>query len=380
VDKKDREYLIDGKRIDLLFTVADYRYIVEVKRDTIGRKDVGQLLEYYARMRHAGNPSNLRMMLVAPSIPDHWRLTLEQCGIRWLEVSCPPTDEGLLADLDREASATFRQMVPPIGERAIAFADRFLRTSLRSVISNFPEYHITPARSRNVKRRDILCFGLDEPDSKPRFTEAGASWAYALEADRMPKKDMPNLSVNALPWGLDVSVNAELLASQRAVQQVINNYPREFDSLVKAHGRLVFQAWLKLEYQKQSFHWFPALTLPAGSWNGGNVLNAIATSKKSFDSLKKIATAWLQANRAGLSQEQISHLEGRNRKADLTLRFVDSIGEASPFWTWSIGQQIEQLNCSYAGLKPLIDLLHGGRPYLVSERLVRGGTGPARSL
>jgi hypothetical protein len=361
VDKKDREHLIDGQRVDLLFTVGDDRWIIEVKRDTIHRKDIGQLLDYYARMRHAGDTSNLRMMLVAPSIPEYLRSTLEEFRIRYVEVSCPPTDERLLADLDREASATFIQMVPPICEPAIAFADRFLRTSLQSVISNFPEYQIVPGKTRNARRQNILCFGLDEPNFKPRFTEAGASWAYALrKTGRKTKEDMPNLSVNALPWGLDVSVNAELLTSQRAVQHAINRFPKEFDSLVEAHGRLVFQAWFKLEHQKRSFHWFPAQTLPPGAWNGRNVLNTIATTGKCFDSLKKTATAWLQANRAGLSQEQISHLVGKNRKADLALRFVDSIKETSPFWMWSIGQQIEQLNCSYAGLKPLIDFLHGG--------------------
>lgn len=213
IEARDREYLVEGKRVDLLFAVGGFRYIVEVKRDTIRRQDVGQVMEYYGRMRGSENSSDLRMMLVAPSIPDYWKISLKEFGIWCMEISHTPSgneevdkvvraarlqeyrqraDERLLADYERASSVTFRQMVPPVDPRSMAFAHHFLRGSFESVFVNFPDYQVVPVQMRNVNHPNILCFGFDEPDTKPAFSKGGAWWAYALgETDRMPKNDKP---------------------------------------------------------------------------------------------------------------------------------------------------------------------------------------------
>jgi hypothetical protein len=51
INRKRREVFIEGRRIDLLFEVDGVQYIVELKRDTIRREDIGQLFEYYELMR-----------------------------------------------------------------------------------------------------------------------------------------------------------------------------------------------------------------------------------------------------------------------------------------------------------------------------------------
>jgi hypothetical protein len=40
----------------------------------------------------------------------------------------------------------------------------------------------------------------------------------------MPKHDVPNISVNALPWGLDFAVNAELHTSQQVMRDRIASH------------------------------------------------------------------------------------------------------------------------------------------------------------
>ena len=47
VSQRRREVYIEGRRVDLLFEVDGTQYIIELKRDTIKREDVGQVCEYY---------------------------------------------------------------------------------------------------------------------------------------------------------------------------------------------------------------------------------------------------------------------------------------------------------------------------------------------
>ena len=65
-------------------------YIIELKRDTIRREDIGQVFEYYGLMRQSNETANFKMILVAPSIPAYRRIPLEEFGIRWVEVSHRP--------------------------------------------------------------------------------------------------------------------------------------------------------------------------------------------------------------------------------------------------------------------------------------------------
>jgi hypothetical protein len=53
INRKRREVFIEGWRTDLLFEVDGVQYIVELKRDTIPREDIGQVFEYYGLMRQS---------------------------------------------------------------------------------------------------------------------------------------------------------------------------------------------------------------------------------------------------------------------------------------------------------------------------------------
>ena len=90
VQEKAREYLIHGKRIDLLFVVDDLRYIVEIKAVPIARDHIGQIVEYYGLMKEYLKETNLRMILVSPSIPKWRSVFLEELGIQCFEIKKIP--------------------------------------------------------------------------------------------------------------------------------------------------------------------------------------------------------------------------------------------------------------------------------------------------
>ena len=75
VQEKAREYTIHGKRIDHQFVVDGMRYIVELKGIPLQRDHIGQVVEYYGFMKSYLNEANLRMVLVAPQVPE-WRASL----------------------------------------------------------------------------------------------------------------------------------------------------------------------------------------------------------------------------------------------------------------------------------------------------------------
>lgn len=82
IQEKAKEYLIKGKRIDLLFRVCDVRFIVEVKNTAIKREHIGQLVEYYGLMKEYLNEAKLKMILVAPVIENWQKTYLEELGIK----------------------------------------------------------------------------------------------------------------------------------------------------------------------------------------------------------------------------------------------------------------------------------------------------------
>src|SRR5262245_5237492 len=69
-------------KVDLLFEDrARRKVVIELKRDSVAREDVGQLLEY------AGLISNSRVILAAPHIASALKTSFEHYGIEYIEFS-----------------------------------------------------------------------------------------------------------------------------------------------------------------------------------------------------------------------------------------------------------------------------------------------------
>jgi hypothetical protein len=377
VNQKRREVYIEGRRIDLLFEVDEIQYIIELKRSTINREDIGQVLEYYGLMRRTKPTASFRMVLVAPSIPDYRRIPLEEMGIRCVEVLRPPEStqeriklqeisarqqKGKRLELAREVrplnleQLRFEDLLPPVNARSMQISHKLLTDALPFVQKSYSEYEIRPIKMVKPNQPDVLCVPADRTGSEHKLTGAGAWWAYSFgHSDEMPKNDVPNISVNALPWGLDFAVNAELLTSQKVMRDRIATAPQRFDQLVAEHGNLRGQAWLKFEFQPRLYYWVLLPQLPVGTLTGQDLLNLYHCSEVNFQSLRTVWIDWIKKHSQKLTAAQIGHLDGMSRNLNLALRLVYSFEKDNEVWSLPYQEQELRFESEYLKLKPLIE-------------------------
>jgi hypothetical protein len=82
-----RQVSIKGKFIDLLFKDKHRgRLIVELKRGTVLRKDIGQLMDYEGELLFPDDPT-VRVMLVGNRVPPNFGRSLDHHGLEWREFS-----------------------------------------------------------------------------------------------------------------------------------------------------------------------------------------------------------------------------------------------------------------------------------------------------
>lgn len=80
-----RQVSIKGKYIDLLFKdKRGERLIVELKRGTVLRKDIGQLMDYEGELLFPDDPT-VRVMLIGNRVPPSFARSLEHHGLEWKE-------------------------------------------------------------------------------------------------------------------------------------------------------------------------------------------------------------------------------------------------------------------------------------------------------
>lgn len=377
VNQKRREVYIEGRRIDLLFEVDRIQYIIELKRGTIKREDIGQVFEYYGLMRRSKPTARFRMVLVAPSIPDYRRIPLEEMGIRCVEVPRLPESaqeriklqeisakqqKGKRVELSREVrplnleQLRFEDLLPPVNARSMQISHKLLTDALPSVQKSYSEYEIRPIKMVKPNQPDVLCVPVDGIDSQRRLIGAGAWWAYSFgHSDQMPKNDVPNISVWALSWGLDFAINAELRTSQKVMRDRVSTAPQRFDQLVAEHGNLRLQAWLKFEFQPRLYYWVLLPQLPAGTWTSHDLLNLYHRSEVNFETLRMDWISWIKKHSEKLTAAQISHLDGMSRNLNLALRLVYSFEKDNEVWSLPYQEQELRFESEYLKLKPLIE-------------------------
>jgi hypothetical protein len=384
VQEKQREYSIQGKRIDLLFRVDGVRYIVELKRNTIERDHIGQIVEYYGLMREALHKEQIRMILVAPKIPAFRKVYLEELGIRCVEVpmplEAPRISHQLMAEsvsyrkafdarqsLDHlfpEGSPiSYSELSQPATPLALAMTHRVLRDSLESVRRAFSGYETVPIRMVHPNSPDQIAWPAPVTlDQTPRFLRGGAWWAYAFgQSDTMPKNDVPNISIASMPGSLDLTVNSELQTSQRVLISQITKSPAELDRLLQAHGGLDFQACLKLEHQPRFYHWIPISVASAGTWDARHLLSHYKGLEVNFKELREKWITWLKKHRPDLTSGQSSHLEKSNRSLNVALRLVRPFGSGDPLWKLDYTDQVRMVEKEIIRLKPFIDFFVGSK-------------------
>ncbi|MFI5295379.1 MAG: hypothetical protein ACHQ0Y_10185 [Thermodesulfovibrionales bacterium] len=372
ITEKAREYSIHGKRIDLLFVVDGVRYIVEIKNIPIQREHIGQVVEYYGLMRQYMKDANLAMILVSSSIPA-WRAAyLEELGIRCVEIPTIPSTENEFKRISKETltysrkvkhkrevkaalgdgeSVSFEDIACPASPKGVAFARRTLLASLEPIRKSFDGY-------------DILPFGITRPYSNDfdlehgtrEFTRGGIWLAYRFGfSDDMPKNDVPNVSVIANTTGLDVTLNAELLPSQKVMIDRIQALMPKFDSLLANHGGLWLKTYLKFEHQPRVYHWILADRMSPGKFYGESILQMKQKHEKAFKEEREL---WLQNIISGnkeITKAQINHLKNQNKRLNLAIRLLEPFQKNASLWSLQPQNQVNEIVGAVQRMKPLID-------------------------
>jgi hypothetical protein len=81
-----RQLNVHGKYVDLIFTDKNMqKLVVEVKRGTVTRKDIGQIMDYEGHILSSMEES-MRVMLVGNHIPKNLKTSLDYHGIEWREI------------------------------------------------------------------------------------------------------------------------------------------------------------------------------------------------------------------------------------------------------------------------------------------------------
>jgi hypothetical protein len=378
--ERAREVNVDGKRIDLLFRTKSVRYIVELKAVPLTREHVGQVAEYYGRLRVSSKDTNYKMILVAPSIPDYRKVFLEEIGIRCIEVRSIPTapleaeqirkettdqvkrervEDQISAALPNRSSISSDDLKSPISKASLAVSHLMLRDSLTEIRTIFADYEIRPVKMASSSSQDLV--GMEFPPlahSNSPLIPGGAWWAYAFGAsEQMPKNDVPNISAVAMPWGFDLTVNAELRTSQEVMKTQIARNRSRFDEIIREHGELQFQAILKLERQPRFYFWLPLVREEVGTWCAATLLETCDRISRDFDAIKEFWQNWIVANCREITTAQVVHMRRRSTSLNLALRLARPFPKRDKFWSLPYAEQSTSFAHECERLKPLIDFL-----------------------
>ncbi len=373
VQEKAKEYYVQGKRIDLLFRVDGARHIVEVKGGSIEREHIGQVVEYYGRMKGYLHEAALKMILVSPHIPSFRSTYLEELGIRCVEIKdVPESDEEMKAiqqvtrqkkrieETERQWDTflspsdrfIFGEVTAPVSPKTLGLAKRILQDSLPIISVHYSNHEIAPKRIMRSHSHEVDCVGLYNKAEQPRVSGSGIWWAYSFGESH---NDVPNISIQGDPKGLLVDINAELMPSEKIFLARILASPDQFDQLVREHGNIWFMSFLKLEHHPKAFHWILIDELQPGSFSGKDILRRYDEHKRRYDEIRGACIEWIERFNQNLSPKQVMRLRSRSKNFNLALRLVKYFKPDDQFWSLNYQDQLSSIIEAVNRMKPLVD-------------------------
>lgn len=107
---KGRQMRVHGKIVDILFEDGfGQELVVELKKGTLSRQGVGQVMDYVGRILREENPV-ARAMLVGSRVPPSFQKSLDYYGIEWKEISLSQLKEVLAEKKDEEFLKLFEDI------------------------------------------------------------------------------------------------------------------------------------------------------------------------------------------------------------------------------------------------------------------------------
>jgi hypothetical protein len=373
INEKSKEYYIRGKRIDLLFMVENTRYIVELKAIPLNREHIGQVVEYYGLMKEYLNDTNLRMMIVSPSIPSWKSAFLEELGIQCIEYDLSlPIDRTNLNDAqivkDKKKINTILTAIHKLSENSkyeisivnsndpptmhdVGLVRKTMQDLLPEVANNFEEFEPHPFGITKAWSIDFDYECIPEKYGIDMYTLGKAWFAFRFGEE---KNAIPNISIIFQPTGCDVTVNSELMPSQQIVIDKLKLQPSKMDEIIAKHGSLYFKSYLKFEHQPRGYHW---ILMEADKLKSDEILYLYNNIQRDYKQLREKWIYHIAVNNTYLSEKQKAHLYSRSKNVNCALRFVDTITLNDDFWNMSFKEQNSMILEKIIKLKPLLSFL-----------------------
>lgn len=251
----------------------------------------------------------------------------------------------------------FEEIACPASPIGIAFANRMRIECLTPIRESFREYETVHFGINRVNSQNFdFEYDQDRNHGTDKFTHGGIWWAYRFGfSDKMPKNDVPNISIIANTTGLEVIINAELQSSQKVMINRIRANPSIFDRLLADHGMVWLKTYLKYEHQPRFYHWMLADIKSPGEFGGEDILQIRRTHEENFKEERK---KWLRKIFSGnteLSDRQIRHLKNQNKNLNLAIRLVQPFQKDAAIWHLQPKEQVNDIVTAVQRMKPLVD-------------------------
>ena len=188
--------------------------------------------------------TNLKMILVSPSIPKWRSAFLEELGIQCVEIVKIPESKPEVNSIIKKTKKKntqldkiieYKKFLDPndkfriddfdqqINHRKLALVNKIVESSLVFLTPVFSEYEIVPYKISRANSLDFdyeyhkeAKFGLN------KFTHGNIWWAFRFGfQSEMPPNDKPNISLIFNTFGLDITINAELQPSQKYLLKIM---------------------------------------------------------------------------------------------------------------------------------------------------------------
>jgi len=109
---KGRQIHVYGKIMDILFEDKfGQDLVVELKKGTVSRQDVGQVMDYVGRILHEKKLTT-RAMLVGSRVPPSFQKSMDYFGIEWKEIGLLQLQVFLTTKQDEELLTLFDGLEP----------------------------------------------------------------------------------------------------------------------------------------------------------------------------------------------------------------------------------------------------------------------------
>jgi hypothetical protein len=162
-----RQLRIKGKLLDLLYVDRHgQKLIVELKKGTVLREHVGQLMDYEGELLSPDDPT-IRVMMVGNRVPENLRRSLEHHGFEWKELPLSRLIEFLRQKGDDDFLAYFASeemrtelVAEPRDKKAIGaspcVSDTSGLTTRQKMLSAFGDKHLGEVLTRQRIIAEVL--------------------------------------------------------------------------------------------------------------------------------------------------------------------------------------------------------------------------------